>query len=60
MKQPKIGMHFEDARTRTKRICKNVPKSERKDRLVKSMLNQVKLAEGSKAANELHKELTSR
>lgn len=49
---PKLGMKFEQGRGRARRFAKggNV-------RVVNSLINQVTLAEGSKAANELAREI---
>ena len=53
-------MHYEDVRTRVKRI--SVAKegdSEAKRRIVHSLLNQARLAEGEGAKKELERELST-
>jgi len=59
MSYPKLGMHFEDVRTRVRRISKSEINPKNKERLVNSLLNQSELCDGSGAKKELVKELTS-
>ena len=55
---PREGMYFSDARTRAVRIARN-PKIDpmRKNQLVSSLKNQVRLHDGDKASNEVQKEI---
>lgn len=59
MSQPKIGMRFEDARSRIKRMASNGHGSvQAKTNVCNSLINQVRLHEGSKAARELVREFS--
>jgi len=49
---PKEGMKFEQARGRARRFA-----NKGDSRMVNSLINQARLHEGSKAANELSKEI---
>jgi len=49
---PKVGMHYEQGRSRAIRAAKRQDVS-----MAKSLINQVRLHEGSKAAGELKREL---
>jgi hypothetical protein len=56
MSFPKIGMHFEDVRKRVKRISSG-KESDGAKRLVGSLINQARLAEGEGAVKEIIGEL---
>jgi len=57
--EPKLGMHYEDVRTRVNRIAKSEMNPKHKERLVNSLLNQSELCDGNGAKKELVKELMS-
>jgi hypothetical protein len=64
MAHPKVGMHFKDARKRLMRIKETerqgkVKNAKLQKNLEKSLLNQVKLAEGEQAVRELRREIDS-
>lgn len=58
--QPKVGMNYEDVRTRVKRIAQNPGDVRQKGNLINSLLNQAKLKDGDGARRELEKELRIR
>ena len=60
MSYPRLGMRFEDVRTRVKRIIKNPGDDTQKARLVGSLLNQCRLAEGEGATKTIESEISQR
>ena len=57
---PREGMYFSDARKRAVRIARNHKiDSMRKNQLVCSLKNQVRLHDGEEASNEIQKEVNS-
>jgi hypothetical protein len=59
MADPKVGMRYEDARSRIKRMTSNSHGNpQAKANICNSLVNQVRLHEGSKAARELVREFS--
>ena len=59
MSMPKVGMSYQDVNKRCSRILRNPGDTQKKAHLVGSLRNQLRLAEGESALNELDKELCS-
>ena len=59
MSLPKVGMRYEDVRSRVKRITSSSKGDmQAKANLCNSLVNQVRLCEGSKAAREIMREFS--
>ena len=57
--KPRLGVTYEEAKTRCKRIWKNGGHPEARMALINSIRNQCRLAEGEKALTELDKEISA-